>query len=223
MKTAWYIGRGRGTRSLPGMRGFPFKHLREDPRREPPGSRCALPRCQIPPPRAASGPAARPPVYPRSSPFPTARRRQDSRLAASAANNAGDLAHGRSGLGLAWTAEAGRAAAVTRPRVTRTSGGGAAAGGGAGWVALEALAVLMQDVVDPNHALRRDKGALMDQVRPLLCLKAYLLSQARPPACPVAFPETFRVCEGCCSLPWTIWATWEVPELVTPPGTPTES
>lgn len=65
--------------------------------------------------------------------------------------------------------------------------------------------------------------ALMDQVRPLLCLKADLRSQARPPACPVAFPETFRVCEGCCSLPWTIWATWEVPELVTPPGTPTES
>ncbi|XDC67061.1 hypothetical protein R6Z07M_018243 [Ovis aries] len=159
LKTAWYIGRGRETRSLPGMRGFPFKHLREDPRREPPGSRCALPRGQIPPPRAASGPAARPPVYPRSPPFPTVPRRQDSRLAASAANNAGDLAHGRSGLGLAWTAEAGRAASVTRPRVTRTSGGGAAAGGGAGWAAVEALAVLMRDVVDPNHGLRRDKGA----------------------------------------------------------------
>ena len=34
-KTAWYIGGGRGTRSLPGMRGFPFKHLRAGPRREP--------------------------------------------------------------------------------------------------------------------------------------------------------------------------------------------
>jgi hypothetical protein len=31
----------------------------------------------------------------------------------------------------------------------------------------------------------------MDQVRRLLCEKANLLAQVRPPVCPVAFPETF--------------------------------
>ncbi|CAI9164634.1 unnamed protein product [Rangifer tarandus platyrhynchus] len=74
------------------MRGFPFKHL---PAEGAPGSRCTLPRSQIPPPSAASGPASRPPIYPRFPPFPATLRRQDSRLAASAANNAGDPAHGR--------------------------------------------------------------------------------------------------------------------------------
>lgn len=96
---------------------------------------------------------------------------------------------------------------MTRPRATRTSGGGAAAGGGARWEAMEAPAVLMQDVLGPNHALRRDKGAIMDQVRRLLCEKTDLLSQACPPACPVAFPEIFRYCEGCFRPPWKIWAT----------------
>ncbi|MXQ79746.1 hypothetical protein E5288_WYG006934 [Bos mutus] len=64
-----------------------------------------------------------------------------------------------------------------------------------------------KDVLGPNHALRRDKGAIMDQVRRLLCEKTDLLSQACPPACPVAFPEIFRYCEGCFRPPWKIWAT----------------
>lgn len=43
-----------------------------------------------------------------------------------------------------------------------------------------------------NHALRRENNELMDQVRRLLCEKANLLAQVRPPACPVAFPDTFK-------------------------------
>lgn len=50
----------------------------------------------------------------------------------------------------------------------------------------------MQDLLTQNHALRRENNELMDQVRRLLCEKAYQLLQVRPPACPVAFPETFK-------------------------------
>lgn len=57
---------------------------------------------------------------------------------------------------------------------------------------VDALAVLVQDLPTQNHAQRRENNELMDQVRRLLCEKANLLAQVRPPACPVAFPETFN-------------------------------
>ncbi|XP_040826490.1 protein LDOC1-like [Ochotona curzoniae] len=56
---------------------------------------------------------------------------------------------------------------------------------------MDALAVMMQDLLSQNHALRRENDELMDQVRRLLCEKANLLAQVRPPPCPVAFPEAF--------------------------------
>lgn len=55
---------------------------------------------------------------------------------------------------------------------------------------MDALAVMMQDLTQ-NHILRRQKNDLTNQVRRLLCEKANLLAQVCPPACPVAFPETF--------------------------------
>ena len=57
---------------------------------------------------------------------------------------------------------------------------------------MDALAVMMQDLLTQNHALRRENEELMDQVRRLLCEKANLLAQVRPPAGPVSFPETFK-------------------------------
>ncbi|KAF7474202.1 protein LDOC1 [Marmota monax] len=57
---------------------------------------------------------------------------------------------------------------------------------------MDALAVMMQDLLTQNHALRRENNELMDQVRRLLCEKANLLAQVRPPTCPVVFPETFN-------------------------------
>ncbi|XP_015337706.1 protein LDOC1-like [Marmota marmota marmota] len=57
---------------------------------------------------------------------------------------------------------------------------------------MDALAVMMQDLLTQNHALRRENNELMDQVRRLLCEKANLLAQVRPPACPVVFPEAFN-------------------------------
>lgn len=57
---------------------------------------------------------------------------------------------------------------------------------------MDALVVMMQELLTQNHALRRENNELMDQVRRLLCEKANLLARVRPPACPVAFPETFK-------------------------------
>uniref|UniRef100_A0A8D2DFY0 DUF4939 domain-containing protein n=1 Tax=Sciurus vulgaris TaxID=55149 RepID=A0A8D2DFY0_SCIVU len=57
---------------------------------------------------------------------------------------------------------------------------------------MDALAVMMQDLLTQNHALRRENNELMDQVRRLLCEKANLLAQVRPPTCPVVFPESFN-------------------------------
>lgn len=57
--------------------------------------------------------------------------------------------------------------------------------------AVDALAVMMQDLLTQNHASSRQNKDLMNQVRRLLCEKANLLAQVRPPACPVPFPETF--------------------------------
>uniref|UniRef100_G1U2U8 DUF4939 domain-containing protein n=1 Tax=Oryctolagus cuniculus TaxID=9986 RepID=G1U2U8_RABIT len=57
---------------------------------------------------------------------------------------------------------------------------------------MDELAVMMQDLLSQNHALRRENNELMDQVRRLLCEKANLLAQVRPPTCPVAFPEAFN-------------------------------
>lgn len=56
---------------------------------------------------------------------------------------------------------------------------------------VDALAVMMQDLLTQNHASSRQNKDLMNQVRRLLCEKANLLAQVRPPACPVPFPETF--------------------------------
>ncbi|XP_045706020.1 protein LDOC1-like [Phyllostomus hastatus] len=57
---------------------------------------------------------------------------------------------------------------------------------------MDMLAVVMQDLLTQNHALRKENEELMDQVQRLLCEKANLLAQVRPPACPVTFPETFK-------------------------------
>ncbi|XP_036906182.1 protein LDOC1-like [Sturnira hondurensis] len=57
---------------------------------------------------------------------------------------------------------------------------------------MDALAVVMQDLLTQNHALRREKGELVDQVLRLLFEKANLLAQVRLPAGPVTFPETFK-------------------------------
>lgn len=185
------------------MRGFPFKHLPAEgaPRK----SLHAATKSDSSAERGVRSrvSAANYPMFPL---FPAALRRQDSRLAASAANNAGDPAHGRllgpwPGLDRGGQTRRRRDPPPSDTHFRRRRGGT-----GGNW-AMEALAVLMQDVLGLNHALRRDKGALMEQVRRLLCKKADLLSQACPPACPVAFPETFRVCEGCCRPPWAIWAT----------------
>ncbi|XP_057556526.1 protein LDOC1-like, partial [Hippopotamus amphibius kiboko] len=54
------------------------------------------------------------------------------------------------------------------------------------------LAVVVRNLLTYDHALRRENNEPMDQVRRLLCEKANLLAQVRPPACPVAFPETFQ-------------------------------
>lgn len=58
-------------------------------------------------------------------------------------------------------------------------------------MAVDALAVMVQDLLIQNHALRRENNDLMNQVRWLLCEKANLLAHLRPPACRVTFPETF--------------------------------
>ena len=57
---------------------------------------------------------------------------------------------------------------------------------------MDALAILMQDPLPQNYALRRENTELMDQVRRLLCEKANLLAQVRPPACSVARPEILK-------------------------------
>lgn len=57
---------------------------------------------------------------------------------------------------------------------------------------MDALAVMMLDLLTQNHALRRENDELVDQVRRLLYEKANLLAQVWPPAGPVAFPETFN-------------------------------
>lgn len=64
---------------------------------------------------------------------------------------------------------------------------------------MDPLAVMMQDLPTQNHTLRRENQELMDQVQRLLCEKACLLAQVRPPACPVTFPETFK--GNCARLP----------------------
>lgn len=48
---------------------------------------------------------------------------------------------------------------------------------------MDALAILMRDPLPQNYALRRENTELMDQVRRLICEKANLLAQVRPPAC----------------------------------------
>jgi hypothetical protein len=55
--------------------------------------------------------------------------------------------------------------------------GGVAAG-------MDALAVMMQDLRTQNHSLHRENKELLDQIRRLLCEKANLLVQVRPPHCP---------------------------------------
>ncbi|KAF7477465.1 hypothetical protein GHT09_011478 [Marmota monax] len=52
---------------------------------------------------------------------------------------------------------------------------------------MDALAVMMQDVLTQNHALRRENNELMDQVWRLLCEKANLLAQVRLPTYLVVF------------------------------------
>ena len=50
---------------------------------------------------------------------------------------------------------------------------------------MEAPAVLMQDGLGQNHALRRDKGALMDPVQRLLCERPAV------PGMPARLPRGF--------------------------------
>lgn len=61
----------------------------------------------------------------------------------------------------------------------------------------DALAVRMPDLLTQNHALRRENDELMDQVRRLLCEKANLLAQVRPPACPWLFLKRLKATPPC--------------------------
>lgn len=86
---------------------------------------------------------------------------------ASPVNSQGDPAYRRPALGAARPAEAGRSAAGTRPPGTRTSGGAAARlrrrrRGRSRRAVMDALAVMMQDLLTQNRALRRENSELMD-------------------------------------------------------------
>lgn len=162
------------------------------PRRKPPGSHCALPRSEIPPPTAALGPADKYRSALDSS--PPARL-----LKCAVCRFSGQQTHDpfRRHRDLSPVCSAGiRPCRRRGPPPTRTSVDAAAGtepGGEQGErpAAVDALAVMMQDLLTQNHASSRQNKDLMNQVRRLLCEKANLLAQVRPPACPVPFPETF--------------------------------
>ena len=193
------LGRLRGTSAGAGEPAAPHgcaaSPLSTCPRREPPGSRCTLPRGQIPPPSAASGPASRPPIYPRFPPFPGARTLGSPLLRQIMLAT---LPTGAcSGLGPAWTAEAWRAAAVTRPRATRTSGGGAAARGKLGgrwWRRLRSWCRTSWVWTTRCAGIKARSWSKFGGccARRQTCCPRH----ARPPA-PWFFPRP----------PWTIWAT----------------
>lgn len=62
---------------------------------------------------------------------------------------------------------------------------------------MDALAVMMQDLLIQNHAQRRENNELTDRVRRLLCEKAYLLGWGRSPAHLGAFPRRLTATLPC--------------------------
>lgn len=62
---------------------------------------------------------------------------------------------------------------------------------------MDALAVMMRDLLTQNRAQRRENNELADRVRRLLCEKAYLLGRGRSPAHLGAFPRRLTATLPC--------------------------
>lgn len=56
---------------------------------------------------------------------------------------------------------------------------------------VDELALLLQALLVRHRALSIENHQLMEQLRLLVCERATLLRQVRPPSCPVPFPHTF--------------------------------
>lgn len=57
---------------------------------------------------------------------------------------------------------------------------------------VDELVLLLHALLVRHRALTIENGQLMEQLRLLVCERASLLRQVRPPSCPVPFPETFN-------------------------------
>ncbi|XP_045695352.1 protein LDOC1 isoform X2 [Phyllostomus hastatus] len=56
---------------------------------------------------------------------------------------------------------------------------------------VDELVLLLHALLVRHRALSIENSQLMEQLRLLVCERATLLRQVRPPSCPVPFPETF--------------------------------
>ncbi|ELR63007.1 Protein LDOC1 [Bos mutus] len=56
---------------------------------------------------------------------------------------------------------------------------------------VDELVLLLHALLMRHRALSIENSQLMEQLRLLVCERATLLRQVRPPSCPVPFPETF--------------------------------
>ncbi|XP_045144304.1 protein LDOC1 [Echinops telfairi] len=56
---------------------------------------------------------------------------------------------------------------------------------------VDELVLLLHALLVRHQALSIENSRLMDQLRLLVCERATLLRQVRPPSCPVPFPQTF--------------------------------
>ncbi|XP_049623501.1 protein LDOC1 [Suncus etruscus] len=57
---------------------------------------------------------------------------------------------------------------------------------------VDELVLLLRALLLRHRALTLENSQLMEQLRLLVCERASLLRQVRPPSCPVPFPETFN-------------------------------
>uniref|UniRef100_A0A8I3W6G9 LDOC1 regulator of NFKB signaling n=1 Tax=Callithrix jacchus TaxID=9483 RepID=A0A8I3W6G9_CALJA len=57
---------------------------------------------------------------------------------------------------------------------------------------VDELVLLLHALLMRHRALSIENSQLMEQLRLLVCERASLLRQVRPPSCPVPFPETFN-------------------------------
>uniref|UniRef100_A0A5F7ZNL8 LDOC1 regulator of NFKB signaling n=1 Tax=Macaca mulatta TaxID=9544 RepID=A0A5F7ZNL8_MACMU len=57
---------------------------------------------------------------------------------------------------------------------------------------VDELVLLLHALLMRHRALTIENSQLMEQLRLLVCERASLLRQVRPPSCPVPFPETFN-------------------------------